>query len=641
MIYLITDQKRTYETDIKLATIQDCLNYFKDKDIIEIDIETEHCKWNKDRMPDPFTSKVLCFQLGDIHNQFVFDGGFFNLFSIKSLMEDETKTKIFCNAEFDLRFFWHEGIHTKNISDIFLRECILTRGLNLPKGYKGLSSMANRYLGVEISKETRSQIHWRGLDEKVIRYAAKDVQHMESIRIEQQKELYERDLLEYVKLEERYVKDLSLMSYKGFKVNPDKWKECYKQTQQEVFEAYKELIEEVRKIDSSKIINTLFGEECTVDFNSSKQTQQFFHSIGINIFNTKGKRSVDIKHIRKQIDDFPILRPYIKYKELQKELSTYGINWLKKYFNPQTGRVHSQFFQILETGRISSSNPNIQNIPGEDYQGNTHKLRLCFTPDNGNVFIVADFSQLEPRITADYSGDEYLRNFIVEGSGDMHSLISTILSEYLIGEHINVSKENNPIVLRFNMPIRNVGKAINLGLDYGKSAFGLSHDLNISQDEAQKLLNIIADKTPKKTSYFERWINFVKKYGFVRTEDVFKSKTYFDNYREYIHTTDFSRKKQLEGDLERFARNNRIQGTAGLIVKLSQILFNDYIFENNLQDRVWIVNQIHDELITECEESIAEEVAEKKKEIMIQAGKIFCKDIPMKVEPEIGYLWKH
>ncbi len=653
MIYLISNQLRNFDSDIQLTTLEHCLDYFKDKDIIEVDTETEGCKWSRGRLPDPFTSKVLCIQLGTPDDQFVIDTTAVKISELKELFEDKSKLKIFQNAFFDLRFIWHSGIEIENIYDIMLAETILTRGKFTPKGYKSLAGMAERYLGESMNKEVRGQIHWRGLDDTVIRYAAGDVDKMTRIREKQLVELKKWDLLDYLKLENRYAKDLSLMAYNGFKLNPDKWLEYNKLAKQKLIGTYNELVKYMLEHHPEKVQTTLFGTESIIDFNSPKQTQNFFEELGMDIMIRDKKtgvykKSVELKHIMKQADEFPILYPYAKFKEAGKEISTYGEKFLKENLNPVTGRIHSEFYQILETGRLSSSSPNLQNIPGEDEKGNTHPLRLCFEPDEGNVFIVADYSQQEPRITADYSQDPYLIDFIINGSGDSHSLIATMISEYLVGEHVDVSKKNNPRVERYNKTLRAIGKMINLGLDYGKSAFSIKDDLKTSQDEAQRLLDIISSKTPKKTAYFKKWQKFVKANGFIRTDDVFRSKTWYSNYDEYLDTNSYSRRSKLAGEMERFAQNNRIQGTAALMTKLAQIKFNDKLKEKfkgqtllEISKTTKIVVQVHDEFVAECKKEYAKEIAPLLKEVMEWSGNVFCKTIPMKVEPEIGLNWTH
>lgn len=472
MIYFISDQQRIFEdSEIKFSTIDECLRYFKDKNIIEVDTETEYNKRNPEHLPNPYENRVLCLQLGDKENQFIFDLLNTNIQKLNTLFEDETKIKVFCNAFFDLRFIHHWKFKVKNVYDIFLAEMLLTLGKDCIKGYRGLEQMSGRYLGKTVSKEVRGQIHWRGLDTKVIKYAAGDVTVLNEIREKQLIEIKKQNLQNALELENRFVLILSHISYKGFKLDPNKWREVTKSNIEKLQIIEKQLNTYILNNEQTlqKFIDfTLFGKEVLIKWTSAQQVVKLFKIIGID---TKCrdkktgqiKDSVDIKHLSKQKNKFEILPIYIKYKELQKEISTYGEDFLITNLNPISGRIHSEFFQLVDTGRISSSNPNLQNIPATDDEGNINPLRKCFIVDQGNVLIVSDYSQQEPRITADYSQDPYLIDFILNGDGDSHSLISTMISEYLLGEHIKVTKKNNPFVPRYNRKIRDIGKMINLG----------------------------------------------------------------------------------------------------------------------------------------------------------------------------------
>jgi DNA polymerase I-like protein with 3'-5' exonuclease and polymerase domains len=663
MIYYIDEQKELFENEIyKKATLQQCLEYFKDKDVVEVDTETEFCPWSinktkeKSRLPDPYTSKVLCIQLGDFDNQFVINCATTSFIEVvKILLEDATKLKIFTNAFFDLRFIFHWGINPVNICDIFLQEMILTRGMEKPKGYRSLEGMALRYLGVQLNKEVRGQIQWRGLDSTVIKYAAEDVMYQNKIRLIQKKQLSDFNLQRYADLENRYVLDLARTSYLGFGIDVDKWKK--------VEENNLLLLEEYRKKLDDWVINnlpkfteqTLFWVQVNVKWTSFMQVIPVMKELGVDLKvldkeTNEEKESVGLKLLQKQSHKSDLIPIYIRFKELAKEVSTYGSKFLLENLNPVTKRVHSEFFQILETGRISSNKPNIQNIPGE-LNGETHPLRRCFKPSDGNTFIVADYSQQEPRITADYSQDEYLIDFILNGSGDSHSLIATMISEYLLGEHIEVTKHNNPFVPKFGKNIRSIGKTINLGKDYGKSAYTTAPDLGISVEEAQQLFNIIDSKTPKKIAYFKRWQEFVEKNGFIRTDDVVGSITWFSDYEryKYLKSLDFNEKSKreisefykLKGAMERFAQNNRIQGSASLMTKIAHIYINDEFVKRNIQNKAFICALIHDEIVAESSIELKEEVADIMKECMERAGRIFCKTIPMKVEPKITMEWLH
>lgn len=589
MIYLISTQQRLYESDIQLSTIDDCISYFKDKEIIEVDTETEYNKRNPKHLPNPYENKVLSLQLGDRYNQFVIDPNTIDISPLKILFEDNTKIKIFCNSFFDLRFIHHWGFKVKNIYDIFLAEMLLTLGKELPKGYRGLEQMAKRYLDIELSKEVRGQIHYRGLDDTVIRYAANDVAHMNNIRERQLYGIKEYNLETALELENRFSIILSHISYKGFKIDQVKWFEVAQNNKEKLVLKAKELDNYLIENNLHKYIDiTLWEKRSNINWGSSQQVVKLFKDLGIDTKTRdkqtgKIKDSVEGKHLSKQKSKFTILPIYLRYKELQKEISTYGETFLKENINPITGKVHSEFFQLVDTGRISSSNPNLQNIPATDENGEINPLRLCFISEEGNSLIVSDYSQQEPRILAEYCQDPYLVDFILNGDGDSHSLVSTMISDYLLGEHIKVTKKNNPVVPRYNQKIRDIGKMINLGLDYGKTAYSVKDDLSTTQEEAQRLIDIIKEKTPKKQEYFNKCINFTMNHGYIVIDNITQRRTWFSKYERFIELKELiksNRDKQLyseyskiKGELERFSQNYRIQGgIPDALIKLPKLL---------------------------------------------------------------------
>lgn len=656
MIHFISNQTSLFAEENSLiifSSIETCLQYFKDKNIIEVDTETEGCKWNKDRLPDPYTSKVLCLQLGDTETQFVIDLATVNISVLKPLFQDKDKVKIFCNAFFDLRFFHHWGFEINNVYDVFLTESILHKGKILPPGFRSLKEMSLRYLGVERDKEIRGQIHWRGLDSTVIKYAADDVAFMSEIRKLQLVEIEKWNLQQYLKLESRYVIDLSLMAYNGFKLNPDKWLKVKEDNLKRLSKLHENLNQYILDKNLTKYIDyTLFGNYCKINWKSSKQVIPLFKDLGIDTqvrdkVTGKMKDSVDIKPLKKKLKLYDILPLYIEYKELDKEITTYGEDFIKDNLNPISKRVHSEFFQILDTSRISSNTPNLQNIPASTNEGETHPLRECFEPEEGNTLVVCDFSQQEPRITADFSQDPVLIDFMLNGDGDMHSFVSTLISPKLLGEEIKVTKKNNPLVPQYGQKLRDVGKMINLGLDYGKTAFTLKDDLGCSQEAAQELIDFLFSRTPQKQAYFKSWQLFVEANGYIISDNSLGCITHFALHNEYIRLRNIPERRRtkeerssfykIKGQMERFAQNNRIQNTGALMTKTSHILINNEFKKFNLEAKV--VNAIHDELVVECKENIAKQVADIVVKKMIEAGLFFCKTIPMKVDPVITKVW--
>ncbi len=172
-------------------------------------------------------------------------------------------------------------------------------------------------------------------------------------------------------------------------------------------------------------------------------------------------------------DKPPIIDTLIAYAEKSKEVSTYGVSFIDQYLQ-KDGRVHTSFWQVKNTGRVSSGNkaqgaPNTQNIPRDH--------RPFFEAAPGYKLIICDYSQQEPRCLADYCQDPKLLDFVLNGDGDSHSLVASAVFSKIEGKEVKVTKKNNPYSDIFKMTYRDVGKQINLGLDYGKTAFSIKDDL--------------------------------------------------------------------------------------------------------------------------------------------------------------------
>lgn len=564
--------------DFKVSTVDELINWLKDKKELQIDTETEYDE-KKKGIANPYEQKVLLLQIGDFKDQFVIDPNVIDISFLKPYFEDKNIIKVLTNAFFDLRFFYHWGFNVKNIYDCFLVELSLTLGQDKPKGYRGLGQMAERYCRVHLDKDIRGQIHYRGLDDTVLRYSANDVKYLSLIKEKQLIEVSKLGIENTIKLENRFILTLAKISYKGFKVDAKKVLEICESNKIEALKLKQKLNDYVVNLGDSDFIEDqldLFNTTpaCTINWDSPKQVVKLFKKLGVNCTikdkkTGKDKDSVDGKHLNRQKFKFAVLPIYLEYKETQKEITTYGEKFIKNNLSPVTGRMHSEFFPILETGRISSSNPNLQNITATE-NGEVSPLRKCFMANAGRVLIISDYSQQEPRLTAEYCQDPYLKDFILNGDGDSHNLTSTAISSFLLGKEIKVTKKNNPLVPQYNMKIRDIGKMINLGLDYGKTAFSVKEDLNCTEQEAQKLIDVLKSKTPRKQAYFKANGDFVKKNGFIRIDSVTNRISYFPEWAEYIELgkipydektkLQVSRYYKLRGFLERGAANRPIQG---------------------------------------------------------------------------------
>lgn len=298
----------------------------------------------------------------------------------------------------------------------------------------------------------------------------------------------------------------------------------------------------------------------------------------------------------------------LKYRELYKLKSTY-IESLPTYINPQTHKIHTSFNQTLvATGRLSSSNPNLQNIPTGD-MGYEIDVRSAFKAENDNLFLAADYSQIELRILAHMSQDETLKQAFLHNQ-DIHMKTATKLFN-LPSEEITSQQ-------------RNIGKTINFSILYGLTSFGLSKSLEIPYKDAQKYIAAYFEQYPGIVSWMDATVEFTKTHGYTQT--LFGRKRYVPGIHE--------KNKTLYELAKRIAINSAVQGTAAEIMKIGMIKLQKNLDDAKLNAKILL--QIHDELILSVPTSQLELVAKITKESL---ESVVAWDIPLTVQTKTGHTW--
>ena len=263
----------------------------------------------------------------------------------------------------------------------------------------------------------------------------------------------------------------------------------------------------------------------------------------------------------------PIVDKILTYRGLRKLLSTY-IDALPELINPATGKIHTSFNQtVTATGRLSSSNPNLQNIPIRDEEG--REIRRAFIPEEGSLFFSADYSQIELRIMAHLSGDPAMIEAFVSGL-DIHAATASKIYKVGIDE---VTKE-----------MRRKAKTANFGIIYGISTFGLAERLNIPRSEAKQLIDGYFETFPRVKQYMEQSIEVAREKGYVETL----------NGRKRMLPDIHSHNSVVRGYAERNAINAPIQGSAADIIKIAMVRIFDRFEREGLQAKM--ILQVHDEL---------------------------------------------
>ena len=356
-------------------------------------------------------------------------------------------------------------------------------------------------------------------------------------------------------------------------------------------------------------IHALAGEPFNV--NSTQQLGRIlFEKLNIGNGKIKKKSTNNYKtgssELMKFEDDHEIIPLILRYRKIQKLNSTYleGI----KPFIKSNGRIHTTFNQInTSTGRLSSSNPNLQSIPVRDDEGK--ELRKLFLASEGNLLIDADYSQIELRLLADFSGCKELISAF-NNEEDIHALTAS--------QVFNVEIE------KVTSEMRRQAKAVNFGIIYGISAFGLAEDLGITQANAQKYINKYFETYTSVKEYFEKSVGNAKETGY--------TKTYLGRKRVINELK--SSNKNLRSFGERAAMNMPLQGSSADIIKLAMI--NVYKRLRDEGYKAKLIMQVHDELIIDCPKDEAEKVAKLLKEEMEGAVHLA---IPLSVDVGIGKNW--
>ncbi|MCZ8530207.1 DNA polymerase I [Alteromonas sp. PRIM-21] len=354
-------------------------------------------------------------------------------------------------------------------------------------------------------------------------------------------------------------------------------------------------------------------EEAGEPFNlgSTKQLQHvLFEKMSLPVIKKtpKGAPSTSEDVLQELALEYPLPKKIMEYRGLTKLKNTYT-DKLPKMINHRTGRVHTSYHQaVTATGRLSSTDPNLQNIPIRNEEG--RRVRQAFVPREGNKFVAADYSQIELRIMAHLSGDKGLLDAFAHGK-DIHKATAAEVFGVPLDE---VTTEQ-----------RRSAKAINFGLIYGMSAFGLSKQLNIPRNEAQKYMDLYFERYPGVLEYMDSTRESAKEKGYVET--VFGRRLYLPD----IKASNGARRKGAE----RAAINAPMQGTAADIIKMAMIKVDDWI-RKNASDDVTMMMQVHDELVFEIKEDKVETYVSTITALMESAATL---NVPLVVEAGVGENW--
>lgn len=520
---------------------------------------------------------------------------------LKPILEDEKALKVGQNLKFDRGILQNYGIELRGIAfDTMLESYIL----DSVAGRHDMDSLSDRWLKhqtvtfEQIAGKGKNQLTFNQIAlEEAGHYAAEDADVTLQLHLKMWPKLekYAGPLNIFQNIEMPLVPVLSRIERNGVKIDPA------------VLHKHSGEIT-LRLAELEKKAHEIAGE--AFNLSSTKQLQVIlFEKQGIKpLKKTPGGAPSTSEEVLEELAlDYPLPKVILEHRGLSKLKSTYT-DKLPLMINPKTGRVHTSYHQaVTATGRLSSTDPNLQNIPVRNEEG--RRIRQAFIAPEDYVIVSADYSQIELRIMAHLSRDKGLLSAFAEGQ-DIHRATAAEV---------------------FGMPLESVSndqrrsaKAINFGLIYGMSAFGLSRQLNIPRKESQRYMDLYFERYPGVREYMERTRAQAKEQGYVET---------LEGRRLYLPDIKSSNAARRAG-AERAAINAPMQGTAADIIKRAMIAVDAWLQAE--QPRVRMIMQVHDELVFEVHKDDVEQVSQKIHELMENSTQL---DVPLLVEVGSGENW--
>jgi len=520
---------------------------------------------------------------------------------LRPLFEDPGIIKTGQNMKFDIQVLGNYGIEVKG--ELF--DTMIAHYLLEPDMKHNMNLLSETYLKYSpvhieslIGEKSENQKNMRAVPvDLVLEYAVEDADvtwqlkevFRPRIRAEELSELAE-------KIEMPLIRVLADMERYGVRLNEENLKSIAVDLRSDIISLEKEiygLAGTEFNISSPKQLGDILFIKLKLDDKARMtKTQQF-------VTNEEILQRLASRH--------PIINKVLEYRGLKKLLSTY-VETLPGLVNPRTGRIHTSFNQaVAATGRLSSNNPNLQNIPVRDERG--REIRKAFVPEEGNMFLSVDYSQIELRLMAHLSGDSNMIQDFLSGS-DIHA--ATAAKIFGVDEK-DVTRE-----------MRSRAKTANFGIIYGISSFGLSERLTIGRKEAKDLIDGYFNSYPGIKRYMNESIQKAREKGFVTT---------MFGRRRYLRDI-LSRNQVVRGNAERNAINAPLQGSAADIIKIAMVMIHKRMKEGNYKSKM--ILQVHDELIFEVVPGEMEKLRKMVEYEMTNAVKI---DVPLKVDSGTGRNW--
>ena len=470
--------------------------------------------------------------------------------------------------------------------------------------------------------------------------------------------------LKYPKYSADYPAEVKRLIKDGYKRFPQE----DLQTPDGKVDAYKKVIKnQFTRIDTQGDLFTGFDTEpkCVINWSSQKQVIPLFELLGINVetFDKKTKqkkKSIEANVLKPQKNDFPIIPIFLEYQEAAKVVSTYGQNWLNA-INPKTGRIHADFHSIgTDTARVSSGGGvwklNMQNLPHDP------ETRACFTSEEGNAWLSADYQSQESRIIASVSKDEKMIDLFEHGCGDVHSLVAYMSYPNIIPRDTKI-EDIKKLYHNWRQKAKSIEFAINYGGDYNT----ISKNDGIPVEEAKEIYDNFMEGFPGIKRYQDYCRMAVMRDGYILLNPLTGHRAhiydaeelkethnkmqepgfweYYQNVRKHNPQDEIVQEvrhyMQRKAASEKQSINYRIQNRGAMCFKLSSIKLFNWIVDHKLIDKVKMCVPAHDEFNLECPVAIKEQVGKVLIDCMIAGGKPFCPNVFLGADIDINDHWVH
>lgn len=470
--------------------------------------------------------------------------------------------------------------------------------------------------------------------------------------------------LKYPKYSADYPAEVKRLIKDGYKRFPQE----DLQTPDGKVDAYKKVIKnQFTRIDTQGDLFTGFDTEpkCVINWSSQKQVIPLFELLGINVetFDKKTKqkkKSIEANVLKPQKNDFPIIPIFLEYQEAAKVVSTYGQNWLNA-INPKTGRIHADFHSIgTDTARVSSGGGvwklNMQNLPRDP------ETRACFTSEEGNAWLSADYQSQESRIIASVSKDEKMIDLFEHGCGDVHSLVAYMSYPNIIPRDTKI-EDIKKLYHNWRQKAKSIEFAINYGGDYNT----ISKNDGIPVEEAKEIYDNFMEGFPGIKRYQDYCRAAVMRDGYILLNPLTGHRAHIYDAEELKETHNKMqepgfweyyqnvRKRNPQDEIvqevrhymqrkaasEKQSINYRIQNRGAMCFKLSSIKLFNWIVDHKLIDKVKMCVPAHDEFNLECPAAIKEQVGKVLIDCMIAGGKPFCPNVFLGADIDINDHWVH